>query len=602
MTAPPRVLRIQWPVSVAGPAGEADCALPGSRALSVGELAQAGADAGLWPAPRPPFVAICSRTGLRAEPDEPLTALELREGDSVMIEPANRTAPMDLQALGSAPAAPTRRILHVTAGPAAGVSLALTGEPVIVGRAADCTLSLDDPSLSGHHLELRRGAQGWTVRDLGSSNGTSLAGEPLQPQLAAAVIDGASRIEAGRSVLELRSAGKPTPLELVALDRGQLSVERPERAAPASLRVTIDAPEPLPGARTVLGRARGRGESETLARQVDELAAAEQLERHARQPGASELVRRVRELDHQLWERRPAHLDHLAVRFGIADQPAGVHVRHPRHGNPEALAAARALLPERRTLPAVPLARSLAELGVAGITGHAARADALARWIVLQLATLQSPREVQLAALLTPESAARWEWMKWLPHVRCSDAAGAGVVPLARTPAGHAALLKFIEARLTPAGRERSADRPADLVLLAAGDELERAACEPLLRELRSGACGAAVVWISPQPSGLPEACRLIATLEGERAAATVRDTSSGGVWEDVTIDGVSLELAEETAMLLAPLREREDEDEDEQPQRASGGPVRIAFPNGPAPAAAAVERFTPALLIELDA
>ena len=44
-----------------------------------------------------------------------------------------------------------------------------------VGTASDNDLVLQDPTVSGYHLELRRGPHGIEARDLGSTNGT-LAG------------------------------------------------------------------------------------------------------------------------------------------------------------------------------------------------------------------------------------------------------------------------------------------------------------------------------------------------------------------------------------------------------------------------------------------
>jgi pSer/pThr/pTyr-binding forkhead associated (FHA) protein len=41
-----------------------------------------------------------------------------------------------------------------------------------VGRAPESDIFLDDVTVSRHHAELRHGAAGWSVRDVGSLNGT----------------------------------------------------------------------------------------------------------------------------------------------------------------------------------------------------------------------------------------------------------------------------------------------------------------------------------------------------------------------------------------------------------------------------------------------
>jgi hypothetical protein len=45
-----------------------------------------------------------------------------------------------------------------------------------IGRAADCDLALRDLTVSWHHAELRRVAEGWVLADLGSTNGTHANG------------------------------------------------------------------------------------------------------------------------------------------------------------------------------------------------------------------------------------------------------------------------------------------------------------------------------------------------------------------------------------------------------------------------------------------
>jgi hypothetical protein len=45
-------------------------------------------------------------------------------------------------------------------------------DPVTVGRAGDCDLMLHDPTISKHHIELRRQGSDVVLIDLGSTNGT----------------------------------------------------------------------------------------------------------------------------------------------------------------------------------------------------------------------------------------------------------------------------------------------------------------------------------------------------------------------------------------------------------------------------------------------
>jgi hypothetical protein len=57
----------------------------------------------------------------------------------------------------------------------------------VVGRSRDCDIVLDDVGISRRHAEIRPGPDGWTVTDLGSTNGVRVNGEgvhgarPLYP-------------------------------------------------------------------------------------------------------------------------------------------------------------------------------------------------------------------------------------------------------------------------------------------------------------------------------------------------------------------------------------------------------------------------------------
>src|SRR3954466_13186939 len=58
-----------------------------------------------------------------------------------------------------------------------------------LGRSRDCGVALDDASVSRRHAEIRPGPHGWTIADLGSTNGTRVNGR--------AVTGGAHPIEPG---------------------------------------------------------------------------------------------------------------------------------------------------------------------------------------------------------------------------------------------------------------------------------------------------------------------------------------------------------------------------------------------------------------------
>ncbi|WP_026532689.1 FHA domain-containing protein FhaB/FipA [Arthrobacter sp. H41] len=91
--------------------------------------------------------------------------------------------------------------LVVTEGPLAGTTLDLTSSPILLGRAQEATLVLEDDYASGRHARLFPQGSRWFVEDLGSTNGTFLAGSQLTRALP---VEPGVPIRIGKTVIELR--------------------------------------------------------------------------------------------------------------------------------------------------------------------------------------------------------------------------------------------------------------------------------------------------------------------------------------------------------------------------------------------------------------
>lgn len=61
-----------------------------------------------------------------------------------------------------------------------GRRIAITDQPVVIGRLSTCDIPLGDPQVSRRHAEVRRDPEGFAVFDLGSTNGTVVNGSPVR--------------------------------------------------------------------------------------------------------------------------------------------------------------------------------------------------------------------------------------------------------------------------------------------------------------------------------------------------------------------------------------------------------------------------------------
>jgi hypothetical protein len=93
------------------------------------------------------------------------------------------------------------RTLVVTEGSLQGTTITLNQALILIGRAPECTLVLEDDFASSRHARLSLSDGVWMVEDLGSTNGTFLGrarvGVPTP-------VEPGAPVRIGRTVLELR--------------------------------------------------------------------------------------------------------------------------------------------------------------------------------------------------------------------------------------------------------------------------------------------------------------------------------------------------------------------------------------------------------------
>jgi hypothetical protein len=102
---------------------------------------------------------------------------------------------------GTDPARDLPRTLVVTEGSLQGTTLALGQAAILIGRAPECTLVLEDDYASNRHARFTFHQGAWVVEDLGSTNGTYLGRAKVEGPTP---VEPGTPVRVGRTVLELR--------------------------------------------------------------------------------------------------------------------------------------------------------------------------------------------------------------------------------------------------------------------------------------------------------------------------------------------------------------------------------------------------------------
>jgi len=354
--------------------------------------------------------------------------------------------------------------LACVGGPDAGGWTAIVPPGVLVGRGAAADLQLEDPQLSRAHFRILLRDNHFLLVDISSTNGIEIDGEPV---VGSAVVTPGQLIHAGGSLLRIGPA-LDFPASVRPDGCGRLLVVRPPRAVPSWIEqvFTRPGPPPLPPRRTLpwLPSAVGMALSAAVAvltgmwmflllavvgplmmfatalgdrvtglrqyrrdhaehtlleaetqRSLQVAAAAEQSHLWDLHPDPATVLSRAAGRSCLLWERRPADQDWLQLRLGVGPQPSRIGVPTP---------------PELRYAPLV------VDLLRERVVGVHTSSDTLIRALLIQLAVLHSPADLELWIFSADRRDRRWAD---LPHVRAvvcpgdDSSASAAWQELART-------------------------------------------------------------------------------------------------------------------------------------------------------------------------
>jgi DNA segregation ATPase FtsK/SpoIIIE, S-DNA-T family len=273
-------------------------------------------------------------------------------------------------------------------------------------------------------------------------------------------------------------------------------------------------------------------------------------------PAAKELGGLVRSLSDRLWERAPDDPDFLRLRAGTAVLPSRTRVKVVEGGARDLRKELDEIPGRFRLLDDVPLPLDLRELGGVGIAGPLAAGRALARSLVLQAATMHSPTDLAVMALVGEPARAEWEFLKWLPHAR--SLGGVQGAQLASTSHHALGLVNdLLQSRAGAAGDSGDSGRgsitlPAALVLIDETCPVERRRLMPLLEAPRRA--GIFFVWVGSARHRLPKACGAVVEIDPDHVTASTGFTRSGVTVSPTRWEGQSLADATAVARNLTPI------------------------------------------------
>ena len=298
---------------------------------------------------------------------------------------------------------------------------------------------------------------------------------------------------------------------------------------------------------------------------IDAGNVAERISLQTSAPSAVDLGRIASVPESRLWERRFADDDYLLLRAGTGDVPSSMVVDD-----------AREELEYRRRLPVtlndVPLAISLKTAGVLGVAGTSARTRPLVKWLLAQVAVLQSPRDVQIVLLSVGQNGAEWGWTAWLPHLApafgqdARSTIGNDAETIGRRVAELGRLLseRQTQASSTPGRRIRLGP---DVVVF--WDGARRLRSYPgMAAILRDGPeVGIYSICVDDNERSLPEEATAVVVVHADGSADLRR--SPQDIIHKTRLDVIGQDWFERTARALAPIRDTGGDEDDALPQAA---------------------------------
>ncbi|MFF9090192.1 FtsK/SpoIIIE domain-containing protein [Streptomyces sp. NPDC014991] len=480
-------------------------------------------------------------------------------------------------------------VLRVTAGPDAGLMVALGPGSHAVARNSAAAVCLRDPDVSRREharLEVFPDGRVFAV-DRGSTNGTYINGRRVTGRTA---LTAGRTLQLGADELQWTPASTGSQRATRSAD-GHLDFDRAFSPAPAVPRTEVTLPVeqaatdtssltawatalPIFGALVlavvmnrpmllflgllgVVGFALMNKDQDKQLQQraaahaaaikaaqakIDAHVAEELRVRRLLAPDPGQIADMATGARPDLWSRRTDSPHGLALCVGTADQAASVDLRgEPWEGFQPPL------------LPRAPVTLDLRATGVLGVAGPRRQAQALTGWLVMQLAALRGPDDLRIV-VIAADGHEGLAWTRWLPHVDAGPAAG---VPCAigNTGTTRGARVKELRQLVGTRREQRTRDsrtRFGDEVVVVLDGALALRELPGMDEVLRDGP-SVGVYLVCADRRGMNE-CRGLCEMTGNTLRLTRTPEEHALTVTPHTLDEA---VMEPLARALAPMRDR---------------------------------------------
>ncbi|MGB6040456.1 MAG: type VII secretion protein EccCa, partial [Gordonia sp. (in: high G+C Gram-positive bacteria)] len=256
----------------------------------------------------------------------------------------------------------------------------------------------------------------------------------------------------------------------------------------------------------------------------------------------------------RMWERRPLDDDFVQVRVGRGTHRLATALIPPETPPGDDLAPVSAVALRRfavahTAVDDLPTAIALDSFPAVSINGDSAQVDGLLRSMLCELAVFHGPDHLRLAVVSDDHLAAKWDWLKWLPHAGHPtrvDALGAVRMVYPTLAKLEADLAEDLDAR---AGFSRTADSLASSHLVVVVDTDAMDVDDELIGG--AGLDGVTVIGLGSAPSPLAAQRGLQLVVTGGKISAR----TAAGLEEFAIVDFLDRVSAEAVARRLARYR-----------------------------------------------